>query len=78
MKEVSDDFVAGFAGHGVRILKQASCKDDKKDFEDGMILDDFEFSKAFRPDEVALAEQATPQTSCYAKKYEDKVVNRRV
>jgi len=78
LKEVSDDLVAGFAGHGIRILEQTSGEDDKKDFEDWIVLDYFESSKAFRPEEVAFAEKTTPQTPCYAKKYEHQVVDCRV
>ena len=40
LEQVADDLVAGFTGHWVRVLQEASGQDDKEDFEDGVVLDD--------------------------------------
>ena len=60
LKEVFDDFVAGFSGHWIRVLKKTSGEDHEEDFEDRMVLDDAQFAKAFRPQEITFAENTAP------------------
>ena len=78
LEEIADDFVAGFAGHWVGILQEGSGQDDEEYLKDGIVLNDFELTKAFRPEEVAFAEYSTPQASCDTQEYEDEVMDWRI
>ena len=60
LKQVSDDFVARFSGHGIRILEETCCEDDKEDLEDWVVFDDLVLSKALGPEKIAFAEDTTP------------------
>ena len=43
-----------------------------------MMLDDAELPEAFRPEEIALAEDAPPETTSYAKNDKNEVVHWRI
>ena len=78
MEEVTDDFVAGFAGHRVGVLEKGSGKDDEEHLKDGVVLDEFELTEGFGPEEVAFAEYSAPEASCDTQEYEDEIVDWRI
>ena len=78
MKEVADDFVARFAGHGVGILEEGGGQDDEEYLQDGIVLDKLELTKAFGPEEVAFAEYSAPKASCDTQEDEDEVMDWRI
>ena len=55
VKEVADDLVAGFAGYGVGVLKEAGDEDDEEDFEDRVRFDQGDLAESSRPKEVTFA-----------------------
>ncbi len=78
LEKVLDDYIARLPSHWIRILKESSSKDDDENFEDRVVLNDAELPKAFRPEEIALAECAPPNTSSHTKEDENKVVHWRI
>ncbi len=78
MEEIADDFVAGFAGHGVGVLQKGGGEDDEEYLKDGVVLDELELTEAFGPEEVALAEYSAPEASCDTQEYEDEIVDWRI
>ena len=78
MEEITDDFVAGFAGHGVGVLEEGGGQDDEEYLKDRIILDKLELTKAFGPEKVAFAEYSAPEASCDTKEYEDEIMDWRI
>ena len=78
LEEIADDFVAGFAGHGVGVLEEGGGKDDEEYLKNGVVLDEIELAEAFGPEEVAFAEYSTPEASCDAQQHEDEVMDWRI
>lgn len=78
MEEIADDFVAGFAGHGVGVLEEGSGQDNEEYLKDGIVLDNLKLTKAFGPKEVAFAEYSAPEASCDTQEYEDEVMDWRI
>ncbi len=78
LEKVLDDCIARLPSHWIRILKESSSKNDDEHFENRVVLNDAELPKAFRPEEIALAERPPPNTSSYTKEDEKKVVHWRI
>lgn len=78
LEEITDDFVAGFARHRIRILKKGSSKDDEEHLKDRVVLDELELTEAFGPKEVAFAEYSAPEASGDTQEYEDEVMDWRI